>query len=101
MIVRLRLTNRSVHSVSEWLVPFGEGVGWSLFFDGNKLVWCDSQYQVEHLLKGTAELDHVGHFTDLLGHEAFSFVGSALAWMTEVVVVVGGLLASHANLLNF
>ena len=99
MIVRLRLTNRSVHSVSEWLVPFGEGVGWSLFFDGNKLVWCDSQYQVEHLLKGTAELDHVGHFTDLLGHEAFSFVGSALAWMTEVVV--GGLLASHANLLNF
>ena len=80
-----------------------------MFFDGNKLVWCDSQYQVEHLLKGTAELDHVGHFTDLLGHEAFSFVGSALAWMTEVVVEVvvevrwllGGLLASHANLLNF
>ena len=38
-----------------------------------------------------------------MGHEAFSFVGSALAWMTEVVVVVvvGGLLASHANLLNF
>ena len=55
------------------------------------------------LLKGTAELDHVGYFTDLLGHEAFSFVGSALAWMTEVVVevVVGGLLASHANLLKF
>jgi hypothetical protein len=72
-----------------------------LFLGGNKLVWCDSQYQVEHLLKRTAELDHVGYFTDLLGHGASSFVGSALAWMTEVVVVVGGLLASHANLLNF
>jgi hypothetical protein len=66
---------------------------------GNKLVWCDSQYQVEHLLKRTGGLDHVGYFTDLLGHKAFSFVGSALALVTEVVV--GGLLASHANLLNF
>ena len=59
---------------------------------------------MEHLLKRTAELDHVGYFTDLVGHEAFSFVGSALAWMTEVVVVVVVavvLLASHANLLNF
>ena len=74
-----------------------------MFLGGNKLVCRDSQYQVEHLLKRTAELDHVGYFTDLLGHEAFSFVGSALAWMTEVVVevVVGGLLASHANLLIF
>ena len=75
-----------------------------MFFDGNKLVWCDSQYQVEHLLKGTAELDHVGYFTDLLGTKPLLVVGSALALMTEVVVVVVvvvGVLASHANLLNF
>ena len=71
-----------------------------MFLGGNKLAWCDSQYQVEHLVKRTAELDHVGQFTDLLGHKAFSCVGSVLAWMTEVVVevVVGGLLASHAKL---